>query len=217
MRIVIVGASGLGLALAREMLENQHDVVLVDQSREKLDSVSERLDCGFIEGDGTLPQILRDAYGDSADALILLTNHDDVNILAAVVGRSIGYERVILQIGRSELMDVCEELGFDEIVTPHATVARSISRSIKSHSRVWAQIESAEGLEFGSYIVPEECDGETLGGIDLPKGARAVARLRDDETAQTGAETTLAHGDRLLVAAIPDVRAKLDKMFGADA
>ena len=60
MRIVIVGASGLGLALAREMLENQHDVVLVDQSREKLDSVSERLDCGFIEGDGTLPQILRD-------------------------------------------------------------------------------------------------------------------------------------------------------------
>ncbi len=48
-------------------------------------------------------------------------------------------------------------------------------------------------------------------------GVALLLGLRDDETAQTGAETTLAHGDRLLVAAIPDVRAKLDKMFGADA
>ena len=214
MRIVVVGASRLGVALVSELLENQHNVVLVDHSRERLDDVSNRLDCGFIEGDGTLPQTLRDAYGDAAEALIMLTNHDDVNILGAVVGRSIGYKRVVLQIVRSELLEVCEELGFDEIVTPHATVAKSISRSIKSHSRVWSQIELAEGLEFGSYVIDESRDGKTLGTIDLPDGARAVARLRDEEPAKIGSDVPLSEGDRLLVAAGSDVRKELDDMFG---
>lgn len=217
MRIVVVGASRLGVALVAELLEHHHDVVLVDQSRDQLDQVSERLDCGFIEGDGTLPQILRDAYGDAADALVLLTNHDDVNILAAVVGRSIGYERVVLQIVRSELLEVCEELGFDEVVTPHATVAQSISSSINSHSRVWSQMDSPEGLEFASYVIKEDREGQTLDSLDLPEGARAVARLREDEPAETGREVTLSDGDKVLVAANEASRKELDKMFGAEA
>lgn len=214
MRIVVVGASRLGVALVTELLEANNDVVLVDQSRERLDEVSNRLDSGFIEGDGTLPQTLRDAYGDEAHALMLVTNHDDVNILGAVVGRAIGYERIVLQIVRSELLEVCEELGFEEVVTPHATVAKSISRSIKSHSRVWSQIEIAEGLEFGSYALGDEYDGKTLGDIDLPDNARAVARLREDKPARIGASHSLKKGDRVLIAAGPEARERLEEMFG---
>ncbi len=213
MRIVVVGASRLGVALVTELLEAGNDVVLVDQSRERLDTVSDRIDCGFIEGDGTLPQTLRDAFGDEAHALILVTNHDDVNILSAVVGRSIGFERIVLQIVRSELLDVCDELGFDDVVTPHATVAKSISRSIKHHSRVWSQIEIAEGLEFGSYLLDDAYDGQTLGQLDLPDRSRAVARLREGEAARIGADCTLRAGDRILIAAAPEARDALDKIF----
>ena len=216
MRLIVVGASRLGIALVRQLLDHQHDVVLIDKSRERLDDVSSRLDCGFIEGDGTLPQILRDAYGDSADGLMLMTNHDDVNILGAVVGRSIGYERVVLQIVRSELLEVCEELGFDDVVTPHATVARSIVRSIESHSKVWAQLADAEGLHFGSYRLSGQLDGQTLDAVDLPNGARAVARLRDDEPPENAPDTELRKGDRLMIAATEDTRSELEEMFGRE-
>ena len=132
MRIVVIGGSRLGVALVEKLLENGHEVVLVDESRERLDEVAERLDAGFIVGDGTLPQTLRDAYGDGADALLLMTNQDDVNILGAVVGRSIGFPRIVVQIVREQLLSVCEELGLDDVVTPHGTVARSIVQSLET-------------------------------------------------------------------------------------
>jgi len=213
MRIVIVGASRLGVALVEELLSGQHDVVLVDQSRDRLDEVSARLDCGFIEGDGTLPQILRDALGDGADALMLMTNHDDVNILAAVVGRSIGYDRIVLQIVRSELLDVCEELGFDDVITPHTTVAKSIVRSVESHTKVWDQLQGADDLQIGSYTVADRMAGQTLGDLDMPDGARAVARLREGEVASPGAQARLQAGDRVLIAATEQARGAVASMF----
>lgn len=212
MRIVVIGASRMGVALVSELLSRDHDVILVDVSREQLDDVSSRLDCGFVEGDGTLPPILRDAYGDGADALMPMTNHDDVNILAAVVGRSIGYERVLLQIVRAELLDVCAELGLDDVVTPHTTVAKSIARSLESHTRASDALQADDDLEIASYTLGNDTDA-TLGDLDLPDGARAVARLRDGEAAATDPQASLQGGDRLLIAASAKASRKLADMF----
>ncbi len=216
MRIIVIGASRLGVALVDELLKCNHDVVLVDHSRERLDMLSDKLDCGFIEGDGTLPQTLRDAYGDSADALMLMTNHDDVNILGAVVGRSIGYDRIVLQIVRAQLLDVCEELGFDEVVTPHATVAGSIVHSLENHERVWSQLSIADGLHFATYSVPSSMTEQTLGSLELPEGSRAVAVLRDGDDAILTPDTSLQEGDEVLVAAGQDVRDGLRALFSPD-
>ncbi len=213
MRIIVIGASRLGVALVDELLDCNHDVVLVDHSRDRLDAVSDQLDCGFIEGDGTLPHTLRDAYGDGADALMLMTNHDDVNILGAVVGRSIGYERIVIQIVRAELLDVCEELGFDEVVTPHATVAGSIVLSLEHDERVWSQLGIAKGLHFASYAVPEALRGKTLADLDLPEGARAVAVLRGEDDVALAPESNLDDGDEVLVAATSDARDGLRDYF----
>lgn len=116
MRIVVVGASRFGQATTRQLLDKGHEVVLVDSDRSRLESLEEDLDCGMLHGDGSLPSIQRDAYGDHADALVLLTNSDDVNILAAAVGKSIGFERVLPQIVRGELISVCEELGLEDLI-----------------------------------------------------------------------------------------------------
>ncbi|MGK7651002.1 MULTISPECIES: potassium channel family protein [unclassified Roseovarius] len=215
MRIIVIGASRLGEAVVSQLLDNGHNIVLVDRSRERLDDVSDRLDCGFIEGDGTLPRTLRDAYGDGADALMLMTNQDDVNILAAVVGQSIGFQRVVLQIVQSQLLEVCEELGFEDVVTPHTTVASSIAHSLENEERVWSQLGIIEGVHFTTYPVPEELVGKTLDELDMPRSARAVAIARTEEDAILDADEKLKEGDKVLVAAGSNVGEGLRKMFGA--
>lgn len=216
MRIVVIGGSRLGVALVEELLQGRHDVVLVDQSREHLDNLADRLDCGFIEGDGTLPQILRDAYGDGADALALMTNHDDVNILGAVVGRSIGFERIVLQIVRAQLLDVCEELGFEDVVTPHVTVAGSIVQSLENQERVWSQLSIVDGVHFANYEVRSDHVGQTLGSLDLPSGARLVAVSREGDEVRVDPDTELRAGDKILVAVVRDVRDALQDLFNPD-
>ena len=215
MRVIVIGASRLGVALVETLLEGQHDVVLVDESRQRLDDLADRLDCGFIEGDGTLPQILRDAYGDGADALALMTNHDDVNILSAVVGRSIGYERIVLQIVRAQLLDVCEELGFEDVVTPHVTLASSIAQSLENHERVWSELSIADGIHFANYEARSKHVGQKMGAVEVPDGARVVAVLRDGDV-RVDPEAELSEGDELLVAVVRDVRDELHEAFGSD-
>ena len=213
MRIVVTGASRLGVAIVSRLLESDHDVVLVDISRARLDEIAERIDCGFIEGDGTLPQTLRDAFGDGAEVLMMMTNQDDVNILGSVVGRSIGFERVILQIVRSELLDVCEELGFDEVVTPHITVARSIVSSIEGDYDIEPDNGATEDLHFATYPVPEGLQGETFGGLQLPDGARAVAVLRPEDEKSVDPDLTLEKGFELVIATLPGADDQLKEMF----
>ncbi len=213
MRIIVIGGSRLGVAVVNKLLDGGHDVVLVDRSRDRLDDISDRLDCGFIEGDGTLPQTLRDAYGDGADALMLMTNHDDVNILAAVVGRSIGFERVVLQIVQAQLLEICEELGFDDVFTPHTTVASSIVHSLENEERVWSQLGTVEGVNFASYDIRSDMVGKSLEDLDLPQNARAVGIMRSDGDAILDADVPMQEGDAVLIAAGDDAGEKLREIF----
>ncbi|MFP4044255.1 MAG: potassium channel family protein [Rhodosalinus sp.] len=213
MRIVIVGASRFGTATAEELTGAGHEVVLVDRDSDKLERLAEELDCGFLEGDGSLPSILRDAYGDGADALVLLTNADDVNILAALVGRSVGYPRVVPQIVRNQLLAVCEELGLENLITPHATVARSIVRSLEDRSDAALDLRSHSGFDVLGYRVGTEQQGKALSELNLPRGSRPIAVTREGENHLVTDETELQEGDLLIVAVAEDARDKMDKLF----
>jgi trk system potassium uptake protein TrkA len=213
MRIVIVGASRFGIATARELTDAGHEVVLVDRDGDKLERLAEELDCGFLEGDGSLPSILRDAYGDGADALVLLTNVDDVNILAALVGRSVGYPRVVPQIVRGQLLAVCEELGLENLITPHATVARSIMRSLEDRSDAALDLRTHSGFDVLGYRVTGRQAGSTLSDIDLPEGARPIAVTRDGENHLVTDAMQLRQRDLLIVAVAETAQDQMDRLF----
>lgn len=216
MHVTIIGASRFGVATAQQLLDAEHEVVLVDQDREKLDELAETLDCGMIHGDGTLPSTLNDAFGDGSDALIALTNADNVNILASVVGRSVGYKRVIPQIVRAELLSVVDALDLDDTITPHESVARSIVSALMQDSPVETDMNLQHDLRLVVHSVPGVLDGMHAADLDLPEGARPIAVMRDDHETLVNADTTLHEGARmLLVVQVTRVR-QVARLFEKD-
>jgi trk system potassium uptake protein TrkA len=200
MRIVIVGGSQFGIITAEKLISGGHEVVLIDKSREKLDRLAERLDCGLIEGDGTLPHTLRDAFRSEGDILIALTNRSDDNILASLVGRSVGFGRAILQIVDAELMAVCEELGLHEVIMPHAAVAESIVASVVDRGGTEPVVKLHNELRLVSHCATRALGGHTVEELELPKGVRTIARVRDGKEAFADPSTKLEEGDFLLFA-----------------
>jgi trk system potassium uptake protein TrkA len=213
MKIVIVGASRFGVSTAEQLVETGHQVVLVDTNRERLDEMAENLDCGMLHGDGSLPTVQREAFGDHADALILLTNTDDVNIMAALVGRSVGFERVIPQIVRSELVAVCEELGLDDLVTPHQTLARSLLRMLEDHSDAALELRFRNGLTVRSYTIGEKLAGTKIGALDLPDRCRVMGIATEEDERLGDDETVLEEGNRLIVTVEDDIVDDVDEIF----
>ncbi|MEL6587572.1 MAG: NAD-binding protein [Pseudomonadota bacterium] len=215
MRVTILGASRFGAAIAEHLIDDNHEVILIDKDRGRLDRLAERLDCGMIEGDGTMPSVLREAYRDEEDVFIAVTNASDDNILASLVARSVGFGRVIPQITAQELMDVCQELNLDDVINPHATVAESICAGLEDRAALDSEAMLHQDLALKRVGVPERMVGQRLADMDLPKTARAVALIRDDTEHFADDDTTLRAKDCLVLAVARDAAQEVAKAFEA--
>jgi len=213
MRIVIVGASRFGINTASQLIEKRHEVLMIDKDLERLKEIGEQLDCGMIHGDGSLPSIQREAFADHADALLLLTNVDNVNILAAIVGRSVGFERVIPQIVGSELLTACTELGLEDLITPHQTVAHSIVDMLEDEE------ESTVDLNFGSnmlvrrYWISDKKAGQRINEMGLPNTCRVLGIVRDEIDKLVSDDTKIHRDDCMIVIVEKDREEELAAIF----
>jgi trk system potassium uptake protein TrkA len=177
MRAVFVGINPYTLATARVLLARGHEVVLVERDRARIDEVSHDLDCGFIHGDGTLPHILKECDPKNTDFLFCLTGADQANIIASLVGRTLGFGRVITRIDEPEFERICVELGLSDTIVPSQTIGRlladlfhgrnalEISALIKDEARVFSFVAKAD-------------DAVKVGELPLPDDTRVVCLYR---------------------------------------
>ena len=199
MRVAILGASGLAIATVQHLIARGHEVVLIEKSRATIDELAETLDCGMIHGDGTLPLTLQEAFGDGSDAFFALTNTDNVNILAAVVARSIGYPRVITQLARAELQPIIDQLDLGETITPNESVALSLVEALEQHDRVSTVGVLKNELRLVLVTVPEDFAEKRLSDMELPTSARGIARIRHQQETEIAAEDIVHAKDQLLL------------------
>ncbi len=200
MRIVIVGASALGEAAARKLIDGEHDVVMVDPDRRRLEEMAESHDLGVIHGDGTLPSVLREAGGENFDALLALTESDEANILCAMVGRSVGYEKVVPKIVNPELRPICDELELADMITPHETVAADLQDRLEGRRAGGGSGDphlSGE-LRLVSHLVSGALAGRRADELDFGRSARLVAVERGEETVIPRDDATFEEADTLV-------------------
>ena len=81
MKIVIIGAGFTGTQLAKRLIADKNDVVIIERDEELVRHVSSRLDCMVIQSDGNSLSTLEDAGIARADALVALTSSDEVNMI----------------------------------------------------------------------------------------------------------------------------------------
>ena len=85
MRVVFIGASTLTIMTAEIMVRRKYEVIIVERDLTKIDNLNSHLDCGFIHGDGTRPDVLRELDPGSADILYCLMGNDQANLIATLV------------------------------------------------------------------------------------------------------------------------------------
>ncbi|MCA9139034.1 MAG: TrkA family potassium uptake protein [Planctomycetales bacterium] len=198
MRVVFVGAGEVTICSARVMVERGVEVVIIESKREVIDLMSEQIDCGFLHGDGSKPAILREANPKQTDMLFCLTDNDQANILASLVGRSLGYRRVITSIQDADFEPICLELGLQDTIVPSATIGRyladlvsgidtcELSSSIKGEARLFA-------------FILNEPEIQSLEDLQLPDQAMAVCCYRGDEFQLVDSQTRFRVGDEIVV------------------
>ena len=73
MRAVFIGAGSLALMTTQLLLKRNHEVVIIEQEKSQIETLTVNMDCGFLHGDGSKPAILKEAGPSNTDILFCLT------------------------------------------------------------------------------------------------------------------------------------------------
>lgn len=136
MRIVIAGAGAVGTHLAKMLSADKENVVLIDESEEKLGKLDTSFDLQTIVGDPTKISALKDAGVSDAGLFVAVTPDESRNITACILAHYLGAAKTIARIDNYEyLMPKHKEhfasLGVDSLIYPEQLAAEEIATSIK--------------------------------------------------------------------------------------
>ena len=81
MKIIIAGDGKVGLALTEQLLEEEHELVVIDSNPRVLQSSLDQFDVMTVQGNGAAMETLRQAAIDESDLLIAATIADEINML----------------------------------------------------------------------------------------------------------------------------------------
>jgi trk system potassium uptake protein TrkA len=198
MRAVFVGAGSLTLRAARILAARGHEVVVIERQREVIDALADQIDCGFLHGDGTRPHVLREADPAHSDLLLCLTSNDQANIIASLVGRSLGFARVITRIEEEEFEHICLELGLEGAIIPARTIGRYLADMAEGRDILELSL-AIKGEARLFVFAAGEADEGRVGEVDLPDGARITHLYRDGELVLAADDTRIRKGDEVVV------------------
>lgn len=180
MRVVFVGASTLTLMTARILLKRGHEVIIVERDKTLVQEISQQFDCGILQGDGSKPAMLQEADPDSTDILFCVTGSDQANIISALVGRSLGFKRVVVKIDDPEFEHICLELGLDDTIIPARTIGRHLADMCEGRDPLELSTMIREQARIVSFVVHESQQG-SVADLHLPAHSRVVCIYRDEK------------------------------------
>ena len=209
MRVVIIGASTLALHTGEALIENGHQVLIIEKDKARIEELSDHLDCAFLHGDGSQPDLLREADPPHADVLMCLSNHDQTNIIAGLVARNLGYARVITVIEQEDFQGLCEELGLTETFIPLRNISHQLVELTEQPTAAPA-LDTLFKHDAALRGLTLSTGGLTLEQIELPEGTRVAGFYRDKALLFPDAETRFEAGDELLILAREESLKALD-------
>lgn len=82
MKVVILGAGRRGTLLARHLISEKRDVIVIDNDPRKVAEIQRKLDCMAVVGSGTDPEKLNSIDVQTSEYFIAVTDSDEINLVA---------------------------------------------------------------------------------------------------------------------------------------
>jgi trk system potassium uptake protein len=198
MRTVFVGAGKVSIGTAKALIKKGHEVVIIENDKAKIDALSEEMDCSFLQGDGSQPNLLREVNPEQTDFLFCLTDSDQANVIASLVGRSLGFKRVVTGIGDPQFEGICHELELKDTIIPSRTISRYLEDMVGGTENLNLSEVLKDEARLFTFTAKEE-DAVTAKDLKLPADAKVICCYREGKFSHADEETTFRIGDEVVI------------------
>ena len=204
MRIAIAGAGNAGRAIARELIENGHQVLLIDKNPKslKMESVPS---AEWLLADACEISSLDRAKLDTCQVMVAATGDDKVNLVASLLAKTeYGVPRVVARVNHPKnewLFD--SSWGVDVAVSTPRIIAALVEEAVSVGDvvRLFSFRKGQANLVELTLPDTSSCIGKTVGEIELPDDASLAAIVRDGRVIAPSPTDVFSAGDELLFVA----------------
>ena len=171
MYIIIVGGGKIGYYLAKQLLEDQHEVLIIEQDTEKCAQIADDLGEVVMLGDGCEAATLERAGMARSDMVIALTGDDEDNLVVCQVAKhKFDVPHTVARINNPKNETIFKKLGIDATISSTSVILAHIEQELPSHPLI-PLMTLKGGLEIVEIKVPPEAQavGRPIKGILLPQ------------------------------------------------
>jgi trk system potassium uptake protein TrkA len=227
MKIIIIGAGLVGSSLAEALLQQGHDIAVIERDTARGEYIADKLDVLLVNGSGSNPQDLEHAGLHDADMVITATPVDEVNLIACMIARQYGVPHRIARIRNAGFITESEQLkpehfGITQVIYPEEHTLNAVLNYVETPFAIDAQDFSGRTVLLRSYRITENMPLANRSLIDLrndPKGNMllVVGIIRDEQVIIPRGDTVILPGDKPLFIFPRDARDDVLTLVGIDA
>ena len=217
MYIVIAGGGMVGLYLCKALLDEGHEVIVIEKDRRRYQRGEEELGSVFLHGDGCEAAVLAEAGTERCDIFIAVTDQDEDNLVACQVAKyRFNAPKTIARINNPRNEKVFRQLGIDRTVSQVKHILEDIEEQIPTHLLAHLFTLTDMGQEIVEIkVTPGSAAlGRRIADLKIPEDATLSLLLRSNEKPQLpSGDTVVAIGDRIIALTPPDQEAALNGVF----
>lgn len=220
-RIIIIGAGKVGFKLAEMLSLSNHDVLVIEQDPERIANVEEKLDVQTICANGASPTVLKENGVAGTDLLIAVTENDEVNIIASLIGKKLGAKMTAARVRNPEYLSLNEigfdkDLGIDYVINPDYVTATAIAEIVEAPEAVESEFYAGGRIQLLVLILPPNAPvaGKRLRELPSPNPYLIVAVQRGEAMIIPRGEDILLAGDKVFVLAPARLMEPVEHLLG---
>ena len=216
-RIAIAGAGNVGRYVAKDLHKRGHDVVVIEQNKELVDSLRDDYKVNWVVGDACELHTLDAVVLSSCEVMVAATGDDEDNLVIALLAKQeFAVPRVVARVNHpdnswlfTESWGVDIAVSTPQLLTSLVEEAVSVGDLVRLLDLEKGKVSLLEvRLAEGSPAV-----GKTLGALKMPPDCTIVAVVRDNHVIAPTPDTPLHADDEVLALssteAEPDLKVAL--------
>src|ERR687897_1085340 len=205
--ILIAGGGKVGANLTKRVLDLGHEVTLIEQRRDRFETLEEEFEHRVQLGDATELFVLeRAGIARPPDLVVAVTGDDEDNIVICQMAREqYGVEKVIARVNDPRNQPHFDLLGISPTISATSIILAMIEHEVPEHGLIHLLELRKENLEIVEVQLDADspCVGKELGRVTLPAGSRLITVMREGQAQMADGSTELRAGDQVLAVLEP--------------
>lgn len=211
MKIIVVGAGKVGYSLCERLVQDDHDVYLIDRSQERIHNLENMLDVSLVCGNGSDIQLLNEIGMSDVGIFIAVTDSDEVNMLSCAVAKIAGVPSTVARVRDTNIAENMDDtmkarLGVDLFINPEMVTAQELLHIIETPSALDVEEFGQGSVRLIEFKINSTFPliNKPLKELTFPEGVLLVGILRLGEMIIPHGESILLPNDSVFFLGLKD-------------